>query len=106
MLSEKTIHELSDKPLSKNSTRKTYDVREATVILQQFGLSHNEKKTRDLISKNKLKARSKGDENDRRSGYEMTEKALYDFVVGDIPILKKWFDEILEYRKLNDKNQG
>lgn len=93
MVSAKSASDLTDKLLNKNATRKTYDVSEATIILQSYGLSHNEKKTRDLIAKGKLRATKRGeDERDRRSGYEMTEKALYDLVVNEIPIMKKIFD--------------
>jgi len=78
--------------LSKFSTAKYYDVKQATDILQRFGISHNEKKTRELIAKGKLVAKSNGSPNDRRSGYSVSEKALYDLVVTEIPIMKEIFE--------------
>lgn len=78
--------------LSKFSTARYYDVKQATDILQRFGIAHNEKKTRDLIGKGKLVAKSNGSPNDRRSGYSVSEKALYDLVVTEIPIMKEVFE--------------
>lgn len=82
--------------LNKFSTKTMYDVKESTDILNKFGISHNEKKTRELILKGKLSAKNKNknNENDRRSGYEISEKALYDLVVNEIPIMKVIFDEL------------
>lgn len=78
--------------LSKLRTNKKYDVKQATVILYQYGISHNEKKTRDLIAKGKLVAKEKGNPGDRRSGYEIKESDIYDLVVSEIPIMKPIFE--------------
>lgn len=79
--------------LNKSATNKFIDVKKTTEILAQYGISHNEKKTRDLIAKGRLKARGKGDNpNDRRSGYEISEKNIYDLVVQEIPIMKQFLD--------------
>ncbi|HDR7743930.1 hypothetical protein OCD85_27640 [Bacillus pacificus] len=78
--------------LSKFATKRKYTVKEATSILTEFGISKSIKTTRDLITKGELKATLKGDNpNDRRSGYEISEKALYDLVVKRIPIMKDYF---------------
>lgn len=104
MMNDKTTKELASKILNKNATRKFYDVKETTYILQQYGLAHNEKKTRDLIRQQKLVARNKGtDPNDRRSGFEISEKAIYDFVTGEIPIIKDLYKMLEE--KTNKINQ-
>jgi len=79
--------------VNKLSTNKFYDVKETTEILEKYGISHNEKKTRDLIAKGRLKARAKGENaNDRRSGYEVSEKNIYDLIVQEIPIMKDFLD--------------
>ena len=83
--------------LNKFNTRTEYDVKETTDILSVFGLAHNERKTREIISKGRLKGEFSGkNPNDRRSGYVVTEKALYDFVVGEIPIMKEIFEHFKE----------
>lgn len=82
--------------VSKLATNKFYNVSEATDILSKYGISHNEKKTRDLIAKNKLKARGKGtNPNDRRSGYEVSEKAIYDLIIEEIPIMKDMLEQLI-----------
>ena len=81
--------------LSKFKTNSKLDVKEATDILMQFGISHNEEKTRDLIAKGKLAATAKGNNpRDRPSGYVITEKAIYDLVITEIPIMKDIFEHI------------
>lgn len=75
-------------------TNKHYTTLEATEILMQWGLSINEKKTRDLIRTGKLEAKRAGDDpNDRRSGYQITGKNLYDFIIDQIPIAKDLLKE-------------
>lgn len=82
--------------INKQATNKFYDVKEATDILSKYGISHNEKKTRDLIAKNRLKATAKGDNpNDRRSGYKVSEKAIYDLVTEEIPIIKDMLEKLI-----------
>jgi len=53
--------------MNKKSTLPTKTVKQATVILAQYGISHNDHKTRDYIAKGKLKAVPQGNEGDRRS---------------------------------------
>lgn len=82
--------------VNKKSTVLNKTVKEATEILAQYGISHNEHKTRDYISKGKLKAVPQGKEGDRRKGYLMNEKALYELIVSEIPIMKEIFEELMK----------
>lgn len=86
---------------SPYETNKTYNVVETTEILIQWGLSINEKKTRDLIAKKRIDAKRAGSENDRRSGYLITGKAIYDFIIEEIPIAKTLLKERLKPAKQN-----
>lgn len=84
----------------KSATNKFYNVKETTEILAQYGLAFNEKKTRDLIAKNRLKGQLKGtNPDDRRSGYEISEKSIYDLVVSEIPIMKDLLDVVQQNKK-------
>lgn len=83
--------------LSPTSKAK-YTVPEATEILSGWGLSHNDKKTRDLINKGKISAEKAGkNPNDHRSGYVVKSKALYDFITSEIPLAS----EVMQ--KMNQK---
>lgn len=82
---------------SKFATNKNYKVPEATEILAHWGIAKTEKKTRDLISKGKLKAEKAGDNpDDRRSGYLITEKAIYELITSEIPAAKEAIEIINE----------
>jgi hypothetical protein len=75
---------------NKASLTNYYKVPEATEILAQWGISKTEKKTRDLISKNRLNAKTAGNNpNDRRSGFLISEKSIYDLIVEEIPLAKQ-----------------
>jgi hypothetical protein len=79
----------------KEAGRKTYDVKQTTEFLKQYGLSNSEKKTRDLILKGKLRGKSAGENpDDRRAGKKVSERAIYDYIVSEIPILEDIFEEI------------
>jgi hypothetical protein len=78
---------------NKFSSNKYYKVPEVTEILIQWGLSKNDKKTRDLITRGRLQAIKAGnDPDDRRSGYMISEKSIYDFIISQIPIAKEIID--------------
>lgn len=89
--------------MNKFVTSRFRNVKETTEILQLYGLSKNEKKTRELIRSKRLVARKEEGvhEDDRRSGYVISEKAIYDFIVESIPIMKEIFEELKE-----DKPKG
>lgn len=71
-------------------SRRDYIVPEVTDILKQWGISHNDKKTRDLIQKGKLIARSAGqDPKDKRAGYLIRESDVYKLILEEIPIYKE-----------------
>lgn len=78
-------------------------VKEATVILQAYGLSASERRTRELISRasNPLKGQM-AKAGDRREGYKIERKDLYDFIISEIPIMKTYFDILVELDKQRD----
>lgn len=97
MAVNKKAKDLHNIVVNKNKTRTIYDVPEATDILRQYGLSTGDQMTRYLIRNKRLDARNKSNNpNDKKSGFEITEKALYDFIVTEIPIMKHFFETLYE----------
>ena len=80
--------------LNKASLTKYYKIPEVTGILKQWGISKSDKKTRELILRNKMIAKMAGDNpNDRRSGLLVSEKSIYDLIVEEIPLAKEIMEE-------------
>lgn len=80
--------------INPSKTRKIYDLKQATEILKQYGLSHNVNKTNNLILKGRLVALNSDSPDRWRTGLEVTEKAIYDYVIKEIPIMKEILKEL------------
>lgn len=77
-----------------------YDVAKATEILREYGLVKDAKGTRLLIQKGRLHANHNGNNpDDRRAGYSITGKAIYDLVTREIPAVDKLLKRIDELEK-------
>jgi len=95
--------------LNRFATNRKYNVKESTEILAQYGIAKTEKRTRELIRQSQLRAEKVGHPQDHRSGYEVTEKALYDLVIERIPAMKEIFEKLSageDKSKKKKKNQS
>lgn len=94
--------ELNMFPTSSH-TNNPHNVKEATEVLAYWGLSSNEKKTRELINKGKLEAEWSGNEGDRRAGYVVHGRDIYNYIVAQIPPAKLLIKEHYELQKIKAK---
>lgn len=83
---------------SKFSTRPNLNAEQATEILMQFGIANTKKRTYELIREGRLRATKPKDSNprDRRIPYEISEKALYDLIVTQIPFMREIFEHFYQ----------